>query len=85
MNTFFLWAALVMGLAGLGLAFYYARLVLAASQGNELMIEISSNIRAGAMAFLRREYTWVAVFVAAMFLLIGLLLDDGWLRALAYL
>jgi K(+)-stimulated pyrophosphate-energized sodium pump len=85
MNTFFLWAALIMGMAALGLAAYYARLVHAASQGSEEMIEISSNIRAGAMAFLKREYTWVAAFVAAMFLLIGFLLDDGWLRALAYL
>ncbi|MDF1595945.1 MAG: sodium-translocating pyrophosphatase [Acidimicrobiia bacterium] len=85
MNTFFLIAALVAGLAALGLALFYARVVLAASQGNETMIEISSNIRAGAMAFLRREYTWVAVFVAVMFMLLGFLLDDGWLRAFAYL
>ncbi len=85
MNTFFLWSAVVMGLAALGLAAFFARRVLAMSQGNEQMIEISSNIRAGAMAFLKREYTWVAVFVTVMFLLIGFLLDDGWLRALAYL
>jgi K(+)-stimulated pyrophosphate-energized sodium pump len=36
------------------------------------------------MAFMRREYTWIAVFVAAMAILIGVLLDDGLLRALAY-
>ena len=84
-NTFFLWAALIMGLAALGLAVYFARVVLAASQGSPAMIEISSHIRAGAMAFIKREYMWVAVFVAAMFLLIGFMLDDGWLRALAYL
>ena len=85
MNTFFLWAAVFMGVSALALAIYYARVVLAASQGNDLMIEISANIRAGAMAFIKREYTWVAVFVAGMFLLIGFLLDDGWLRAAAYL
>jgi K(+)-stimulated pyrophosphate-energized sodium pump len=85
MNTFFLIAALVAGLAALGLALFYARVVLAASQGSETMIEISSNIRSGAMAFLRREYTWVAVFVAVMFMLLGFILDDGWLRAFAYL
>jgi K(+)-stimulated pyrophosphate-energized sodium pump len=85
MNSFFLWAAVFMGVSALALAVYYARVVLAASQGNDLMIEISSNIRAGAMAFIKREYTWVAVFVAGMFLLIGFLLDDGWLRAVAYL
>ena len=84
-NTFFLWAALIMGLAALGLAVYFARVVLAASQGSPPMIEVSSHIRAAAMAFIKREYTWVAAFVAAMFLLIGFMLDDGWLRALAYL
>jgi hypothetical protein len=37
-NTFFLWAALIMGLAALGLAVYFARVVLAASQGSPAMV-----------------------------------------------
>jgi K(+)-stimulated pyrophosphate-energized sodium pump len=84
MTDLSLYVALFAGLAALALAVFYARGVLAAPQGNEKMVELSSAIRDGAMAFMRREYTWIAVFVAAMAILIGVLLDDGLLRALAY-
>ncbi len=84
-QSFFLITALVLGLGALVLAMWFTRQVLAAPMGNDRMKEISEAIREGAMAFLRREYRWMAVFVAAMFILIGLVLDDGWLRALAYL
>ena len=84
-QSFFLIAALVLGLAALVLAVWFTRQVLAAPMGNDRMREIAAAIREGAMAFLRREYRWLAVFVVAMFILIGLVLDDGWLRAIAYL
>jgi len=84
MTDLSLYVALFAGLAALALAVFYARGVLAAPQGNEKMVELSAAIRDGAMAFMRREYTWIAVFVAAMAILIGVLLDDGLLRALAY-
>ncbi len=77
MNDLFLYAALVAGLAALALAIYFARSVLSMSQGNEKMVEISNAIREGAMAFLRREYSWVAVFVVVMAVLIAALLDWG--------
>jgi K(+)-stimulated pyrophosphate-energized sodium pump len=48
------------------------------------MVELSTAIREGAMAFMRREYTWIAVFVVAMAALISTLLEDGFLRAAAY-
>jgi len=73
------------GLAALVLAFFYARQVLAAPPGNERMQELSAAIRDGAMAFLRREYQWVAVFVAAMALLIFFVLDYGKWGSVAYL
>jgi K(+)-stimulated pyrophosphate-energized sodium pump len=85
MTDTLLYVALFAGVAALVLAVYYARAVLATPRGSERMVEISDAIREGAMAFLRREYTWVAVFVAAMGLLIGFLLADGGFRALAYL
>ena len=84
-QSFFLIAALALGLAALVLAVWFTRQVLAAPMGNDRMREIAAAIREGAMAFLRREYRWLAVFVVAMFILIGLVLDDGWLRAIAYL
>src|SRR5690554_1602240 len=84
MTDTLLYVALVAGLAALALAVFYARAVLATPQGNERMVELASAIREGAMAFLRREYTWVAAFVVVMAVLIALLLDDGVLRAVAY-
>ena len=67
----------------MGLAAFYARYVMAALPGNERMVEISAAIREGSMAFLRREYTWVAAFVAVLAALIGFLLPWGVLGAAA--
>jgi K(+)-stimulated pyrophosphate-energized sodium pump len=71
-----LYVAVAAGVLGLLLAVFYARVVLAAPQGNERMQEISGAIREGAMAFLRRQYTWVAVFVVVMAVLIYTLLPS---------
>ena len=70
-------AALAAGAAAIVLAVYYARVVLAADQGNDRMKELSAAIREGADAFMRREYTWVAVFVAMMAVLIAVVLPWG--------
>jgi K(+)-stimulated pyrophosphate-energized sodium pump len=72
-----LYVALGGGAAALLLAVFYARAVLAAPRGNERMIELATAIRAGAMAFLRREYIWVSVFVVIMATLIAVFLDWG--------
>ncbi|MGH8950934.1 MAG: sodium/proton-translocating pyrophosphatase, partial [Acidimicrobiia bacterium] len=72
-----LYVALGAGVAALLLAVFYTRAVLAAPQGNERMVELSTAIRQGAMAFLRREYTWVSVFVLVMAVLIAVFLDWG--------
>ena len=77
MTDTILYLALVAGVLGLALAVYYTRVVLAAPQGNERMVELAAAIRAGAMTFLRREYTWVSVFVVVMAVLIATLLDWG--------
>jgi K(+)-stimulated pyrophosphate-energized sodium pump len=84
-ETSFVYVAVVVALLALALAVYFAKQVLAAPRGNPLMVEISDAIREGAMTFMRREYTWVAVFVVVMASLIAGLLDWGrpW-GALAY-
>ena len=71
--------------AGLLLAAFFAKVVNAAEEGTDKMREIAQAIREGAMAFLRREYTWVAVFVVIMAIVIASVLDYGrpW-GALAY-
>jgi K(+)-stimulated pyrophosphate-energized sodium pump len=73
-------------IAGLLLATYFSRVVRSYDEGTELMKEIAGAIREGAMAFLRREYQWVAVFVAALAVLIFIVLPFGrpW-GSLAYL
>jgi K(+)-stimulated pyrophosphate-energized sodium pump len=78
MSDLILYAALTAGFAALLLAAFYRRSVLAAPRGNQRMVEISDAISEGAMAFLRREYTWILIFVAAMTALIAVLLDWGW-------
>ena len=77
MTDTILYIALVAGALALVLAVYYTRVVQAAPRGNERMVELSDAIRAGAMAFLKREYTWVSVFVVIMAILIAVLLDWG--------
>ena len=72
-----LYIAVAAGIGGLLLALVFSRQVMAAPQGNDRMKELSLLIREGSMAFLKREYTWVAAFVALMAALIFVLLDYG--------
>ena len=62
--------ALASALAALVLAAFYYKNVAAASPGNERMVALMEQIQAGARAFLRQEYTWVAGFVVIMAVLI---------------
>ena len=62
--------AMVSALAALVLAAFYYKDVASAPPGNERMVSIMKQIQAGARAFLRQEYTWVAGFVVIMAVLI---------------
>ncbi len=75
----------ITALAGLALAFYFNGYVNAQDEGTDVMKRIAKDIRDGAQAFLREEYKWVGVFVAAMTVLIFFVLDFGQWGALAYL
>ena len=66
--------ALLSALMGLVLAGYFYRNVKAAPPGNDRMVYLMVEIQKGARAFLRQEYAWVAVFVAAMAAVIGILI-----------
>ncbi|MDR3344421.1 MAG: sodium-translocating pyrophosphatase [Oscillospiraceae bacterium] len=61
-------AVLALGMAGL-----LAARVMKFPQGSDAMAEISAKIRAGANAFLRRQYSIVAVFFGVMTVLLGVL------------
>ncbi|MCY3842873.1 MAG: sodium-translocating pyrophosphatase [Acidobacteria bacterium] len=67
-------------------ALYLIRTINRQSPGTEAMQRIAALIRAGAMAFLRTEYTVLAGFVAVMFLVLWLFLPgNSLLTALSFL
>ena len=57
--------------AALIFAFVSAKRVLGFSEGTPLMKKISSSIKKGAKAYLKRQYTVVSVFFAVMFVVLG--------------
>jgi len=54
-------------------AFIQARKVLGFSEGSEIMRKISGSVRKGANAYLKRQYTGVAMFFAVMFVVLGIM------------
>jgi len=57
--------------------------LLRASPGNERMQEIAAAIQEGAQAYLRRQYTTIAMVGVVVLLVLGFLI--GWLEALGFL
>ncbi len=76
--------AVAASIAALLLAGYFAKVVTAADPGNELMREIAAAIRDGAMAFLRREYRAIAIFVVILAAVIAVVLPYGLWAAVAF-
>jgi K(+)-stimulated pyrophosphate-energized sodium pump len=66
-------------LAALLLFFYIKRQPV----GSDVMKDIADQIHLGAMTFLRREYTVLSVFVAVVFVLLGIFI--GWTTAAAFI
>ena len=62
-------------IAGLVAAVMLARWVMAQDAGPEIIQKVGRLIQQGAMAFLRREYTILAVFVAVVTVVIAVLID----------
>jgi K(+)-stimulated pyrophosphate-energized sodium pump len=77
--------AVAAAIGGLLLAAYFAKVVNAADPGNDVMQDIAAAIRDGAMAFLRREYRAIAIFVAVLAVVIFFVLPFGQWGALAYI
>lgn len=50
-----------------------AKKVMSFSEGTEKMKKIAKSIRAGANAYLKRQYTIVAIFFACMFIVLGIM------------
>jgi K(+)-stimulated pyrophosphate-energized sodium pump len=75
----------VLGAIGFAIAIVVYNMVKAQPVGNEKMAEIAAAIRGGAMAFLKREYSVLAVFIVLVFFLIVLAPSLGFNTALAFL
>ncbi|SHJ43924.1 K(+)-stimulated pyrophosphate-energized sodium pump [Clostridium amylolyticum] len=61
----------ISGAAALLFAFILAKSITAQPSGNERMKEIAGYIEQGAMAFLRREYRYLTVFIVVVSVIIG--------------
>jgi len=64
--------AWILGLIGLGAAFGIYGYVKKQPEGTDVMIDLGQQIHDGAMAFLRKEYSVLAVFVAVVAVLLAL-------------
>ncbi|MBN2058030.1 MAG: sodium-translocating pyrophosphatase [Candidatus Saganbacteria bacterium] len=77
-----LWIILV-GLLGLGYALYLFWSIARTEVRSERMNEIAAAIHKGAMAYLKRQYLSLSVFMAVVFL--AMVVFIGWQIALAYI
>lgn len=71
------------GAIALLFAFYLTGKIKKAEPGNETMVEIAGHIQEGAMAFLSRQYRAIAIFVLAVFLILGFFIS--WQSAICFL
>ncbi len=63
----------------LAFAFVTSRKVMRYSEGTDLMKKISSSIRKGANAYLKRQYKIVLIFFGVMFVVLGIMAFAGFL------
>lgn len=73
----------IVGALALVFAFIKASYIKKQSAGNERMVEISTYIHEGAMAFLKREYKSLAIFIVALLVILGFVIN--WTTALCFI
>ncbi len=77
-----LWLIVLCGVLALIYAIWATSSVMRADPGSEKMQEIAAAVREGAQAYLRRQYTTIAIVGIVIFLIVGFLL--GWLVAVGF-
>jgi len=73
-----------LGIFSLIIAFLIYNYVKKQPNGTPLMQELENMIHEGAMAFLKKEYSILAIFIAVVFIVLGLLLGE-WRTSIAFL
>ena len=73
-----LFNSIIAAALGLALAAFYANKVLSIKVTDEKVEELSASIREGSMAFLKRMYSWISVFVVVLAVLISTLTEWGY-------
>src|SRR5918992_497644 len=77
--------ALVCALLAIVYGVWQSARILRLPAGNERMREISNAVREGAVAYLWRQYTTIAIVGAVLFFLIGFVPQLGWATAWGFL
>ena len=72
-----------LGILGLIVAYLIYLYVKKQPNGTQLMQELEDMIHTGAMAFLKKEYSVLVIFIAAVFLVLGLILHE-WRTSIAF-
>jgi K(+)-stimulated pyrophosphate-energized sodium pump len=75
----------IVGILGLLFALYKAKGIEKVEPGNERMREISQYIADGAMAFLKRQYKSLAIFVILLFIILIFAPGQGFKTAISFL
>jgi len=78
-----LYVAIVCGIIAVLYGIFTSRQVLSQSPGNERMVEVSAAIQEGAAAYLKRQYTTIAIVGIIVAIIIGIFLKP--LSAVAFL
>ena len=73
MSNYFVFLTLSSSVIALIFALIMAKHVMKFSPGNEKMQKISAAIKSGANAYLKRQYTVVAVFFAVMLVILSVM------------
>ena len=80
-----LFLAPAIGVVALLVALIFAKRVTAVDAGTDRMKEIAGYIHEGAMAFLKREYKMIAIFVAVLFVILTVTPGLGFTTAVCFL
>src|SRR3954467_11487850 len=79
----------LLGLVGAGVAVAYGLYLtwwpLQQSPGNDRMPEISAAVQEGAAAYLKKQYTTIAIVAVVLFILLGVYHKLGWGPAFGFL